>query len=72
MDVNGKRHKNTWLMAYAPTEAPQVAIAMVIEDGESGGKTVAPLVKEVLVSIFGEHTNTLPVNVVAPLLTGGD
>ncbi|MEI6646935.1 MAG: penicillin-binding protein 2 [bacterium] len=72
VDVNGKRHKNTWLMAYAPTEAPQVAIAMVIEDGESGGKTVAPLVKEVLVSIFGEHTNTLPVNVVAPLLTGGD
>lgn len=72
VDVNGKRHKNTWLMAFAPSEAPRVAIAMVVEDGESGGKTVAPLVKDVLVSIFGEDTNMPPVSVEAPLATGGD
>ena len=72
VDVKGARHKNTWLMAFAPSEAPRIAIAMVIEDGESGGKTVAPLVKEVLVSIFGEDTNRPPVSVEAPLPTGGD
>jgi penicillin-binding protein 2 len=72
VDVNGKRHKNTWVMAFAPSEDPRVAIAMVIEDGESGGKTVAPLVKDVLVSIFGESTNMPPVSVEAPLPTGGD
>ena len=72
VDVNGKRHKNTWVMAYAPSEEPRVAIAMIIEDGESGGKTVAPLVKEVLISIFGESTNMPPVTVEAPLQTGGD
>jgi len=59
-------------MAFAPSEAPRIAIAMVIEDGESGGKTVAPLVKDVLVSIFGEDTNRPPVSVEAPLPTGGD
>jgi penicillin-binding protein 2 len=72
VDVNGTRHKNTWLMAYAPSDDPQVALAMVIENGESGGKTVAPLVKEILVSIFGEHTNMPPVNVEASVPTGGD
>jgi penicillin-binding protein 2 len=72
VDVNGARHKNTWVMAFAPTEEPRIAIAMVVEDGESGGKTVAPLVKEVLVSIFGERTNIPPVNVEASLPTGGD
>jgi penicillin-binding protein 2 len=72
VDVNGKRHKNTWVMAYAPSEDPRVAIAMIIEDGESGGKTVAPLVKDVLVSIFGESTNMPPVTVEASLQTGGD
>ncbi len=72
VDVRGTRHKNTWLMAFAPSEDPRIAIAMVIEDGESGGKTVAPLVKDVLVSIFGEDTNSPPVSVEAPLPTGGD
>ncbi len=72
VDVKGTRHKNTWLMAFAPSEDPRIAIAMVVEDGESGGKTVAPLVKDVLVSIFGEDTNRPPVSVEAPLPTGGD
>lgn len=72
VDVKGTRHKNTWLMAFAPSENPRIAIAMVVEDGESGGKTVAPLVKDVLVSIFGEDTNRPPVSVEAPLPTGGD
>lgn len=72
VEVKGERHKNTWVMAYAPSREPRIAIAMVVEDGESGGKTVAPLVKEVLVSIFGETTNAPPASVEAPPQTGGD
>ena len=42
------RRKNTWFIAYAPAQAPRVAVALVVEDGESGGGTAAPRVAEVL------------------------
>jgi penicillin-binding protein 2 len=53
-DAGGVRRKNTWVTAFAPFEQPTVAMAVMVEDGESGGLTVAPIVREVLVSIFGE------------------
>ena len=42
--------------AYIATvlENPTAAIAMVVEKGVSGGKTVAPRVHAILASIFGE------------------
>jgi len=48
------RRKNTWVMAFAPYEHPTVAIAMIVEHGESGGKTVAPRVNAVLAEIFAK------------------
>lgn len=56
VDENGRRHKNAWFIAYAPSEQPTVAIAMVIENGESGGATAAPRVRNVLAHIFGERS----------------
>ena len=47
------RRKNTWFIAYAPSENPTVAVALVIENGESGGGTAAPRVNEILRWIFG-------------------
>ena len=52
--VGTNRRKNTWIIAFAPFEEPTVAIAMVIENGESGGLTTAPKVHNVLARIFGE------------------
>ena len=46
------RRKNTWFVAYAPSHAPRAAVALVVEDGESGGGTAAPRVAEVLKRIF--------------------
>ena len=46
------RRKNTWFIAYAPSEAPRIAVAMVLENGESGGGTTAPRVAEVLKCFF--------------------
>ena len=48
------KRKNTWVIAFAPFEKPEVAIAMIVERGESGGSTVAPRVHAVLAHIFGE------------------
>ena len=47
--------KDTWIIAFAPYESPTVAIAMVVERGVSGGKTVAPRVHAILAGIFGER-----------------
>ncbi|MBP7636570.1 MAG: penicillin-binding protein 2 [Kiritimatiellae bacterium] len=54
VDVGGVRRKNTWVTAFAPFEQPTVAVAIMVENGESGGLTVAPMVHDVLASIFGE------------------
>ena len=48
------RRKNTWFIAYAPSDNPRVALALVVENGESGGTTAAPRVNEILKGIFGE------------------
>ncbi len=49
------KRKNTWIIAFAPFDNPTIAIAMIVERGESGGKTVAPRVHNVLAGIFGEN-----------------
>lgn len=46
------RRKNTWFIAYGPAEAPRVAVAMVVENGVSGGGTTAPKVNSVLREAF--------------------
>jgi len=48
------RRKNTWFIAYAPAKNPTLAIAMVIENGDTGGGTTAPKVREILKARFGE------------------
>ena len=48
------KRKNTWVIAFAPFEKPTVAMAMIVERGESGGSTVAPRVHAVLAHMFGE------------------
>lgn len=40
---DGKKH--TWMIAFAPFDHPQYAVAFLIEDGVSGGKTVGPRMK---------------------------
>jgi len=53
-DVAGVRHKNTWMTAFAPLTNACVAVAIVVEDGVSGGQTVAPMVRDLMVAVFGE------------------
>ncbi len=48
-----RKRKNTWFIAYAPAEKPTLAVAMVIENGDSGGGTTAPKVHNVLAAAFG-------------------
>jgi len=53
-DSGGVRRKNTWVTAFAPFAQPTAAVAIMVENGESGGQTVAPMVRDVLIALFGE------------------
>ena len=46
------RKKHAWMIVYAPAEAPRYALAIVIQDGVSGGTTAAPRVKRIMKGIF--------------------
>ncbi len=49
----GEGRKHTWMIAFAPFEEPRYAVALVIEDGVSGGTTAAPRIGLLMESIFG-------------------
>jgi penicillin-binding protein 2 len=43
---------HAWFAGFAPAEAPEVAIAVLIEHGGAGGKVAAPVAKEILEKYF--------------------
>jgi len=47
-----QRRKHTWMIAFAPFDAPTVAMVILVEDGESGGLTAAPIVRQLMQYIF--------------------
>ncbi|MDR0994541.1 MAG: penicillin-binding protein 2 [Verrucomicrobiota bacterium] len=52
--IKGAGKKMTWMIAFAPFEEPRYAVALLVEDGISGGVTAAPRVRELLNRIFTE------------------
>lgn len=46
------RKQHTWMIVFAPFDAPRYAAAMLIEDGLSGGRTVAPRLSRLMSGIF--------------------
>jgi len=49
----------TWMISFAPAENPRYAVAMLVEDGVSGGNTVGPRLSALYQKIF-EYDGTLP------------
>ena len=48
------RIKRAWFIGFAPYEQPRVAVAVLIEDADSGGHTAAPVAAKILAGIFGK------------------
>jgi penicillin-binding protein A len=50
---------DAWFMSFAPADDPQVAVAVVVEDGgelgdsASGGRIAAPIAKKVMEAVLG-------------------
>jgi hypothetical protein len=52
VDVDGKRKNHAWFVAFAPVEAPKVAVAVVAELGGIGGRVAAPLAGQTLINVL--------------------
>ena len=66
-DSDGNRVKNedlkknlrdhAWFVGYAPVTEPQVAVAVIVENGGSGGKVAGPIARKLLDGYFIEGGN---------------
>jgi penicillin-binding protein 2 len=48
----GSNKTHVWMLCFAPFERPRYALAIVIEDGQSGGQTVAPRIGQIMQGVF--------------------
>jgi penicillin-binding protein 2 len=53
------RRKNAWFIAYAPSENPEIAVAVVIENAEGGGVDAAPRVATVMREFFAGRSQNV-------------
>ena len=53
------RRKNAWFIAYAPSENPEIAVAVVIENAEGGGVDAAPRVASVMKEFFAGRSQNV-------------
>ena len=45
-----------WMMVFAPFDQPRYAIVMLVENADSGGRTVAPKIRRIVSYLFGKET----------------
>ncbi len=43
-----RQRDHAWFMAFAPVDDPQIAIAVIVENGESSGRTAAPVAQGII------------------------
>jgi len=48
----GKKSHNAWTVAFGPFDQPRYAIAVVVQNGKSGGKVAGPLVHLIFRGLF--------------------
>ena len=65
LNTTGPERSNAWIIGFAPAEAPQYAIAVVLKGGPNdeisagtGGKLAGPIAKQVLDYLFAHPTAT--------------
>lgn len=55
----GYKSHNAWTVAFAPYDSPRYAIAVVVQNGKSGGKVAGPLVSMILRGLFARDEGLL-------------
>jgi penicillin-binding protein 2 len=51
----GQEKPHAWFVGYAPTEAPQIAVAVIVEHAGEGSKEAAPLCRKMMEAYFARQ-----------------
>ena len=54
-EVPKKFRDHAWFVSYAPTESPEIAVAVLVEHMGHGGSAAAPLAKEIIEAYVASH-----------------
>jgi penicillin-binding protein 2 len=55
-ELEERMRDHALFIAFAPLEDPTIAVAVIIENGESGSRTAAPIARAVIDSYLGDQT----------------
>jgi penicillin-binding protein 2 len=54
--TNERKRDHSWFIAYAPAEAPKIALAVMVENGGFGAVSAAPIARQVIDAfLLGTH-----------------
>jgi penicillin-binding protein 2 len=51
---------HSWFAAYAPADAPEIAVVVVVENAGEGSSVAAPMVRQVVEAYYGLPLTPLP------------
>jgi penicillin-binding protein 2 len=57
---SGQEEPHAWFAAYAPAEAPEIAVVAIVEHSGEGSSFAAPLVRKVVEAYFGVQPEPTP------------
>lgn len=60
-DENGKKITNAWFVGFAPFDNPQIAIVVMIENGQHGSNAAVPA-RDIIAEYFGMNANKVTEN----------
>ena len=55
-EIEERMRDHALFIAFAPLEDPQIAVAVIIENGESGSRTAAPIARAVIEAYLEEQS----------------
>ena len=58
--VTRKQRDHALFIAYAPIEDPQIALAVIVENGGSGGSVAAPIAHQMITAYLSKQDTPLP------------
>ena len=57
---DGQKKNTTWFASFAPYESPRYTVIVMVENGQSGGMTCAPIARDVYVALKSFETRAQP------------
>jgi penicillin-binding protein 2 len=66
-DVAERLRDHSWFIAFAPAEAPQIAVAVLVENGGFGASAAAPIARQIMDAYLLPRLPKDPAAITAPV-----